>query len=464
MMKNMKSSIFSYLLIITMVLSSCKKKLDLNPTDRVDATVAKQNVDLMMLGAYSLIGAGGIVNSQEGALYGTDLLLNADLLASENYMQWRGTFNNYTEVSEKSISVTNTNTVRMWRKAYMAINLCNTILENLSGLSAEDAALYKGQALFIRGTMFFELLRFYGEPSTQRGIPLVLKSTESFESIVYPSRASIDSTYAQVLADLKLGKSLLPDDNESYADKYTVAAMLSRVYLYKEDYANALAEANEVINSGKYTLPTSVEAAFNTSASSEAIFEILQTTQNNAGTTNDGITTFYGCDFDIPGSASRGDVQIDSVFINKYDSLDKRKSLLIYAGSCNKQSITSGKWKNPYTNISVIRLSEMYLIRAEANVRLGSSLGASPLDDINAIRSKASTILYADVDLDKVLLERELELAFEGVRIHDFKRIKKVVAINDSTNIDYTGDEFIFPIPLSEINVNKNLIQNSYYQ
>jgi hypothetical protein len=75
----------------------------------------------LLTGAYSLIGSGGVA-AQTGALYGTDLLLNADLLASENYMQWKGTFNQYNEISKKAISATNSSVTRMWRKGYAAIN------------------------------------------------------------------------------------------------------------------------------------------------------------------------------------------------------------------------------------------------------------------------------------------------------------------------------------------------------
>ena len=141
--------------------------------------------------------------------------------------------------------------------------------------------------------------------------------------------------------------------------------------------------------------------------------------------------------------------------------------LLIYTGTCNKASVTSAKWKDPYANISVIRLSEMYLIRAECNARLGSSVGDSPLNDVNAIRSKAGASAYATVVLADILLERDLEFAFEGQRIHDYKRTaKQIPGVDNQGNpitINYTDPKFIFPIPQTEINTNKNLAQNSYY-
>jgi len=416
----------------------------------------------LVTGAYALIGSGGTAGF-EGALYSTDLLLNADLLASENYMLWRGTFDQYKEVSNKLMSTTNTTVSRMWIKGYAAINLANTILASLPNAAPADQDLFKGQALFIRGIVNFELLRFWMEPSTGLGIPILTEPTADFTQIKQPKRETIADSYTAIINDLTTAMGLLPDDNDVYADKYTAKAFLARVYLTKGDYANALTQANDVISSGKYSLPTSVEDAFNTSSSPESIFEIQQNTQNNAGTANDGLTTFYACDLSTPGSAGRGDVGIDPSFLSLYEPTDKRLSILVYGGNCNKASVTSGKWNNPYTNIPVIRLSEMYLIRAECNQRLGSAVGDTPLNDIIAIRSKAGASLPASVTLNDILLERDLELAFEGQRIHDYKRLGKQITYNGNV-VDYTDPQFILPIPQSELNTNKNIVQNSYYR
>ncbi len=457
----------SFILFIALSLS-CSKELDINPTTSVDATQAKQSIDLLVTGAYSLIGSGPGVSGggEEGALYSTDLLLNADLLASENYMQWKGTFNQYNEVSKKAISTTNSTITRMWAKGYAAINMANTILASLSNAKESDRNGFKAQALFLRGIIHFELLRFWMEPSTNLGVPLMTQATEDFAQIQLPNRATIDACYTAIISDLSDAQSLLPASDAVYANQLTAAAFLARVYLHKGDYAKALASADAVISSGKYSLPSSVEKGFN-GTSSESIFEIQQTTLNNAGTSNDGLTTFYACDPSTPGSASRGDVGINDQFINLYEPADKRVTLLIYNGTCNKASVTSAKWKNPYANISVIRLSEMYLVRAECNARLSSSAGDSPVNDVNAIRSKAGATPYASVVLDDILLERDLELAFEGQRIHDYKRTgKQIAGVDNQGNpitIKYTDPQFIFPVPQTEINTNKNLAQNSYY-
>jgi hypothetical protein len=319
-----------------------------------------------------------------------------------------------------------------------------------------ESDYYRGQALFIRGVVHFELLRFWMEPSKNLGVPILTKSTPNFEGIQYPKRETIADSYTAILTDLTQAKTLLATSSK-FANSYTVAAFLARVYLQKGDYENAKAEANDVIQNGGFSLVSSVEKAFN-GTSSETIFEIEQTTLNNAGTANDGLTTFYACDPSTPGSAGRGDIQIESDFLDLYEATDKRLTLLIYEGTCNKATTTSGKWHDPYANMPIIRLSEMYLIRAEANLRLGTEDGDTPLNDVNAIRAKADASLLVTITLDDVLLERELELAFEGHRIHDYKRLGKVIG-----DVDYTEGKFIFPIPQTDRNTNPNLEQNSYY-
>lgn len=453
-------------ILFALSIVSCADKLNLDPTTSIGGDQAKKSVGLLVTGAYAMIGSGpGTTgpNIQEGALYSTDLLLNGDLLASEDYMNWRGTFDQYKEVSNKLMSATNSSITRMWVKAYAAINVANTILASLPNAPEADRDRYKGHALFIRGILEFELLRFWGEPATDRGIPIVTEPTENFSTSNTPARASIANSYAAIIADLTQAETLLPEDDGVFANTYVASAFLARVYLTTGDYGKALTEANRVIESNKYVLPASVEESFNTAGGSENIFEIQQTTLNNAGTANDGLTTFYSCDTNTPGNTGRGDVGIDQDFVNLYEPTDKRRSILIYTGDCSKSSVTSGKWRDPYANIPVVRLSEMLLIRAECNQRLGSAVGAAPVDDINAIRDKAGASDFSSVTLDDILLERQLELAFEGQRIHDFKRLNVQITVGTET-FKYTDPQFILPIPQIEMNTNKVMIQNSYYQ
>src|SRR5690606_33458999 len=92
-----------------------------------------------------------------------------------------------------------------------------------------------------------------------------------------------------------------------------------------------------------------------------------------------------------------------------------------------RRGTATTKWQNQFANITVIRLAEMYLIRAEANERLGSSIGATPLEDINTLRSRSGASLLSSVDLEEILMERKRELAFEGFALFDAKRLGRNV-------------------------------------
>ncbi len=129
----------------------------------------------------------------------------------------------------------------------------------------------------------------------------------------------------------------------------------------------------------------------------------------------------------------------------------------------------SSKWGKHDANINVIRLAEMILTRAEANFRNGSSIGADPLDDINAIRERAGVVPWDNLDLDMIREERFRELAFEGHALHDLCRFKgSVVAPAGSPfageSISWDDGRLVLPIPQREIDVNPNLVQNEAYQ
>ena len=141
--------------------------------------------------------------------------------------------------------------------------------------------------------------------------------------------------------------------------------------------------------------------------------------------------------------------------INLFEADDVRGSFYYYN---YYDDVLTSKYTNQYGNIHVIRLAEMYLIRAEANYRLGTSIGAAPLDDINTIRNRAKASELTSVTLDDIMLERTKELAFEGFLIHDLKRTKSNIG-----SLSWNSDKLVFPIPLREMQVNKKLVQNPGY-
>ncbi|MBO0930651.1 RagB/SusD family nutrient uptake outer membrane protein [Fibrella aquatilis] len=457
----MKKQLIYSLTALLISLSACQNSLDLQPRQSIDAATALNNdqgVASAIIGAYGQLGGG--------ALYGTNLLLVPDIYAPDNYVTWRGTFASYRELALKTQTNANAEAQRIWLSAYGAINTVNNALASIG--SVKDATLRKtleGEARFIRGILFFELVRLYALPWTtgtqnqQPGVPLVLTPSLTVEqAAAQVPRASVADTYKQVIDDLTKAVALLPEDNTTRADKYTAQAFLARVYLQQENYAGALAAANAVIQTGFYRLNPAVDAVFRNRNTPESIFEIQQNDQNNAGTANDGLTTFYAS---IPTDAApigRGDVQVSNTFVATFDPADARRNELLYIGYKGGNRVYSGKYTEFGANIPVIRLAELYLIRAEANTRLNSKVGAAPGDDISLIRARAGIGPIAVPTLAQILQERRWELAFEGHRLHDIKRFRQSVG-----TFVWNSPRLVLPIPKREVDVNPSLVQNEGY-
>jgi hypothetical protein len=121
----------------------------------------------------------------------------------------------------------------------------------------------------------------------------------------------------------------------------------------------------------------------------------------------------------------------------------------------------TSKWKSFSQNLPVIRIAEMYLIRAETNLRLGTTVGDTPANDLAKVRNPIRTNLavIAAPTLADVLAERTLELAFEGLRIHDIKRLRLSVGA-----LPWNDPKLVFPIPQREIDASEGVIvQNTGY-
>ncbi|HWK06946.1 MAG TPA: RagB/SusD family nutrient uptake outer membrane protein, partial [Puia sp.] len=303
-----------------------------------------------------------------------------------------------------------------------------------------------------------------GQASTNLGIPLVLLPTYVYDSTKNkPARATVAQVYAQIIADLQDAIGKLPSTNVNYrADLYSAKAILSRVYLNMQDYADAATQADDIIQSGKFKLTASYNLAFNNNSnSSEDIFAIQQTAQSNAGTSNQGISTFYAPYGGQPAGqiSGRGDAQINTDYYNIFESADFRGTFVTSGYSIS--GITGdypNKWSLFYKAIPVVRLAEIYLTRGEANLVAGTSVGANPLDDINIVRERAGASDLTSVGSSDFVDERFRELGFEGDRMWTLKRLKL-----DVDGLGYDDDLLIMPLPQTEIDVNKNLVQNTGY-
>jgi starch-binding outer membrane protein, SusD/RagB family len=432
-------SVFALLVFIT----GCDKLLDLEPAQSISENVAldsDENVKNVLLGAYALFDEPGI--------YGGNLLRNCELLAGDGEIQWVGTYIDPRQVFNKDMLTTNSEVYVHWRDAYAVINTSNNILSAINVVNEDDQDWVAGEALFLRGLMYFDLVRFFGEQyqpgtqNTQLGVPIVLIPTNSITDDSFVSRATVEEVYTQVIADLTEAASKLPLDNDVYASRGAANALLARVYLQKGDFASARDAANTVIASGQYSLLPDYADVFNQDDNtSEDIFATQITPQNRFSS----MTEF----FSIREYGGRdGDIEILNGHLNLYPAGDARRDLFFLGNG----AIRTGKWNNQYGVINLIRLAEMYLIRAEGNIRLGTTLGATPLSDYNTILTRANLTPAGSVTLNNILMERRLELAFEGHRIHDQRRLKENVGARP-----WNDPELLFPIPARELEANPGL-------
>lgn len=455
MNKNIKNWVFTFATVA--FLASCDNKLDVLPTATIDESEALSNsqaVEVTLTGAYDALSSSN--------LYGGAIQYSGDLLGAEQTeMRFAGTFVTLDELWRKTFTTTNTQTQATWLQSYASINIANNVLSALDKVSASKKGSIEGEARFIRGLVYFDLVRLWakawvdGDPNTNLGVPLITTPTRGITEDDYRPRATVAAVYAQVIEDLTKAESLLPNIPDydvsvsihGFASKGAAQAILARVYLQQGKYAEARDAANKVISSNLYSLTGTFEEAFSDATNEdELIFRIIVTDQDGANSLN----TYYA-----PATyQGRGDIRILNPYLNLYGAGDTRGTFFVRASN----NTYTGKHLDQYGDVSVIRLAELYLIRAEANLRLGTTTGATPLSDVNLIRSRAGATPLASVTVADVLKERKLELSFEGEQIHDAKRTKSNVG-----TLPFSDNKLVIPIPQREIDTNKSLVQNAGY-
>jgi starch-binding outer membrane protein, SusD/RagB family len=450
--------LFAFVLLT--ILSSCKKALEINPVDTIEqknALLTSKDVEGALVGAYADLGNRNF--------FGGRPFLMADFLANTNAIEWFGTYEELTQAINKSLLKTNTFVDNVWASGYTAINDANNVIAAIDKVDAAKKNRVEGEAKFIRGAAYFELVRLFGKayndgsPSANPGVPIVLTPTSTVSESSYVTRASVAAVYNQAITDLTDAEAKLPATNGFFATKSAAAAMLARLYLQMGNYSAAGAAANRVITSGNYRLTNSFLDAFPKMPESgkpakpgenttEDIFAMQVTTLTGFN----GFNEFYGSST----FGGRGDAVISKDWIDETYSADDDRINAFY----DDDDLFTAKYGNQYGNVPVIRLAEMYLIRAESNVRLAPAApigGVTPLQDLATVRSRAG-LTTSTATLTDILNERKLEFAFEGFSLHDAKRTQTNIG-----NLPWNSTNLVFPIPQREIDANKNLVQNPGY-
>lgn len=444
----MKTRTVTWIAAVALLAAACDSPLDTNPTASIDAETAlstPRGIELGLNGAYRSL--------QPGNLYGVNLMVYPDLYADN--LDFTGTFQTDREVAQRNINPTNGAVLSMWADMYDGINRTNNILEaipNVSELSSSQAAQYRGEALFIRALHYSLLAGYFGD------VPIVSDPARGVDESSLVSRNPVAEVYDTIIANLEEAATLLsPGRGAGRATSDAANALLARVYLETGDYPQARDKATILIESPDYVLPADYANVFRTKNSSESIFELQYSTNN----TNNQAFWFFP-----PSLGGRWGYSPTLELYNAFEPGDERLDVTI---GIDTQG-TDDRYGNKYTriensddNIIILRLAEMYLIRAEANAQLNAD-PAIVRADINEVRNRAGlgdlpeTVNTQQELLDAILQERRVELAFEGLRFFDLRRMGVA-----TTRLGIPATHLLWPVPQSERDVNENLGQNPGY-
>jgi hypothetical protein len=460
-----------------LVASSCSNLLEVQPRQSIDAATALTTEDALnaaLNGVYDRL--------QSTNLYGRDLIAIPEALADNGRATNKSGRLNLEYLNQPSAHFI------AWATAYTAINQVNLILEALpkvTTLSAATKNSFEGQASMLRGLLYFELARCYGyEPAvavkeSDRGsVPIMKTGVLDLSQIERLPRASINEMYDFIYADLTNAVAKLTSVSLSvnYANKGAANALFSRVALYRGDYANAIKYANDALASGIGAFQTkdNYVPAWRVANHPEAMFQIVYQNNENIGV-NTSLQTTYTTLVTLGNTATTGgfgDLVPTAALLSAFETGDVRRNLYERGTAgrgtaeieCTKFFGRSGAVN--LDNIPVIRISEMYLNRAEALALTGKETEA--LADINRIRTRAGleakTGLTGKALIDEIAAQRRIELAFEGHRFFDLKRRgQDIVKVAPAQTIAYTDFRMLAPIPVREIQANASLKQNVGY-
>ena len=483
-MKNIKLLLAAVFLLS---MASCEKSLDVTPSNSADANVAVQTPrDAQII-------INGIMNQMTDAdYYGRNFVMYGEAKGGNMavYSMGRGldalyTFNH--SVNSNSYS-------GFWSQIYYTILETNYLLEQIAKLEANGVTGFnsaKGQALTARALMYFDLVRLYGkqynDDKNSFGVPIILTRIPFSAK---PLRSSVDAVYTQIVQDLTDAAPLLSKAKANgYINWYANRAIAARVNLTMDQKATALTAALDVIGATSvYKLydNTNWVASWKSQYGSESIFELnVNPLENDLGTgslgvyqRNKGVGTssalgfFYASTGFLTSLNAGGNADIRRGIMGRDESSASRLGAVYkYSGSLPDGNSSSSKMdgdkstsNNTAVNIKVIRLSEIYLIAAEAALLTNPGNAATYL---NAIRSRNPALAPATastITLDMILEERGKELHGEGYRFFDMMRLNKSISYNDTFGgltvsqrpgtIDRTFYKTILPISQAEINAN----------
>ncbi len=439
---------FLYIFSFVFLFSACDFLDETSPNDidAENAITTAGDAESALIGLYS--------SMQNENYYGGNYLLIADALGDNCTT---GGFDNplLDEIGAKSVTSSNGLIESLWQNIYRTIANCNYLLSALptiNDLDGDRADQIEGQARAIRAMSHFDLLRYFGyhwDENSEYGIPIIT-TVQGVDDRV--ARATVKQSYDFIADELEAALPLVDQEGRSakYINSATVEALLARVLLYRKAYGEAAGHASAVIDGDDFAfLPADkFSNIYSLRQTSESIFELFFDNQNRSA--------YNTLTYSRPDALRTELTFMAGPTLNDFFAArpgDIRAAMLDYSLDNNDASITSDgsgrtqKYRGEDSRDNpayIIRLAELYLIRAEA---LG--LAGGGLADLNALRAQrglAPVNPAGETEFQQAVFdERRAELNFEGHLFFDLARTGRAAEV--------LGDVYkaVLPIPLHEI-------------
>jgi hypothetical protein len=461
-----KYLIFYIILFGAMLFPSCKKFISVDsPRDRLVSSAvfaSDASANAAMVGIYSTV-----MNLNFGFASG-GMTLYPGLSADE--------FTNYSPSAEQTqfytntLVTTNATNASLWSQAYSIIYAANSILDNLKRSSALTDSLrtaLTGEAKFIRAFFHFYLVNLYGK------VPLVL--TTNYQQNTNAPGTDVAQVYRQIITDLLDAQQLLPEDYRAASgekvrpNKWAATALLARAYLFIEDWTNAAVQSSLFLNSSQFQLCNDLNTVFMKN-SSEAIWQLMPVISNS--------NTYEGRDFILTGQPATAvpGIALSPTLMDAFEPGDQRRTSWVDSIAVDGEIYYYPyKYKAGNTPVlseyyTVLRLSEQYLIHAEAEIQLHDI--AAGIADLNIIRARAGAGNLPDLSfgistaeaLVDVARERQIELFAEwGHRWLDTKRTHIADSLFSEKKTYWQTTDQLYPIPQTQIQKDPFIVQNPGY-
>ncbi len=465
-----------YLLLITVI--ACDGELDIKPDDIIvegDVYQSQVLADRALGDCYHLF----FIASTSGLSYSLGDF-STDITECSDFNEL---FNS------GDIPTIDARVLSLWTQYYAAINIANNLIVKIPQLASynEEVQLRQvAEAKFIRAFSYFSLLKYFGSGALMGdmgglGLPLQLTPFEGYTPDKLIPRSTNDAVYDQIIQDLEEAYEILPVsfatalDTRTRGTKGTVNALLSRVYLYQGNYEEAANKALLVLEeTSLYNLSDDLLKVFPPNPNPNIVIPMTSehilcfpVSGNNMGNNRLGGAYYF-----------KRDIWINDDFLDMHEEGDLRADTLVFNGYVpnppSSEPIllprkTTFKFNEPTArdNVAVIRLSEIMLTRAETLART-IGINQESIDLLNQVRDRAfkvdekpepfelSDFPDAEDLIERILLERKFELAFEGHLRFDLIRTGK-----DLKYPGFSDDQKVLPIPQFEIEISEGVIQQN---